>query len=61
MKALAQLSHPDVVSIYDVGEQQGTVFIAMEHIRGRSLRVWLEDQRPGSRRLGLARAQHELE
>lgn len=45
-QALAQLSHPNVVSIYDVGEQQGTVFIAMEYVPGRSLREWLEDERP---------------
>jgi tetratricopeptide (TPR) repeat protein/predicted Ser/Thr protein kinase len=49
-QALAQLNHPNVVSIYDVGEQQGTVFIAMEYVRGRTLRQWLDDERPDWRK-----------
>jgi len=49
-QALAQLSHPNVVSIYDVGEQQGTVFIAMEYVPGRTLRQWLEGERPDWRK-----------
>jgi len=49
-QALAQLNHPNVVAIYDVGEQQDTVFIAMEYVRGRTLRQWLEDERPDWRK-----------
>lgn len=40
-QALARLSHPRVVSVYDVGELQGQVFIAMEFIDGPNLRQWL--------------------
>lgn len=33
-QALAQLSHPNVVTIYDVGEAEGRVFVVMELIAG---------------------------
>ena len=33
-KAAASLSHPNVVSIYDVGEDQGLHFIVMELVEG---------------------------
>ena len=38
--ALARLSHPNVVSIYDVGIHERRVFLAMEHIEGHTLDVW---------------------
>lgn len=37
-KAAASLSHPNVVSIYDVGEDQGLHFIVMELVEGETLR-----------------------
>ena len=40
-KALARLSHPNVVSVHEVGEHEGTLFIAMEFVRGQSLSAWL--------------------
>ena len=45
-QALAKLSHPAVVSVYDVGELRGQVFIAMEFIDGPNLRHWTRHQRP---------------
>ncbi|MBN1137623.1 MAG: protein kinase [Anaerolineae bacterium] len=36
-RAAAQLSHPNVVTIYDVGEQAGIHYIAMEYLEGGSL------------------------
>ena len=45
-QALARLSHPNVVNVHDVGEVDGRVFVAMEHIDGSTLKQWLErDQR----------------
>jgi eukaryotic-like serine/threonine-protein kinase len=36
-QAAANLSHPNIVSIYDWGEEDGTYFIVMEYIEGRTL------------------------
>jgi len=40
-RAMAKLSHPNVVSVYDVGEDGGRIFIAMELVEGLTLREWL--------------------
>ena len=45
-QALAQLSHPNVVAVYDVGRAEGGVFVAMELIAGEAGDVWLEQRRP---------------
>jgi serine/threonine protein kinase len=37
-KNAAGLSHPNIVSIYDRGEAEGTYYIAMEYLDGRSLK-----------------------
>src|SRR5882762_6926808 len=34
----ATLSHPNIVQIFDVGQVDGTYFIAMEHIHGEDIR-----------------------
>src|SRR4029079_7042941 len=41
-QTLAQVSHPNVVQIYEAGTYNGRVFIAMELIRGKTLSGWLE-------------------
>ncbi len=40
-QALGRLSHPNVVQVYDVGEHEGQVFVAMEFVRGLQLDDWL--------------------
>jgi predicted Ser/Thr protein kinase/tetratricopeptide (TPR) repeat protein len=45
-QALAQLSHPNVTSVYDVGEHDGTVFMAMELVEGQTLQAWLREPHP---------------
>ena len=47
-RALARLAHPNVVSVFDVGEHEGQRFIAMEHVEGVTLRDWLEPARDPS-------------
>jgi predicted Ser/Thr protein kinase len=39
-KALARLSHPNVVPIYDVGIERDHVYLVMELVRGKTLRDW---------------------
>lgn len=41
-QAIAKLSHPNVVSVYDVGRHNEQVYIAMEFIQGRTLGSWLQ-------------------
>jgi len=43
-RALARLSHPNVVTVHDAGTSDGRVFIAMEYIQGSTLRAWLEQE-----------------
>src|SRR5829696_1119945 len=40
-RAAAALDHPNAVSIFDVGEVEGSPFIAMELVEGHSLRSYV--------------------
>ena len=35
--AIGRLSHPGIVTVYDVGQDHGTIYIAMEFLEGQSL------------------------
>src|SRR5262249_34669734 len=43
-RALAHMSHPNVVSIFDVGRLDAGLFLAMEFIDGATLGDWLRAQ-----------------
>jgi beta-lactam-binding protein with PASTA domain/tRNA A-37 threonylcarbamoyl transferase component Bud32 len=43
-RTAARLSHPNVVAVYDSGEERGLPWIVMEHVSGRTLREVLDDQ-----------------
>jgi beta-lactam-binding protein with PASTA domain/predicted Ser/Thr protein kinase len=45
-KNAAGLSHPNIVSIYDRGEAEGTYYIAMEYLEGRTLKELLVSRGP---------------
>ncbi|MBI4509406.1 MAG: serine/threonine protein kinase [Deltaproteobacteria bacterium] len=45
-QALAQLSHPNVIAVYDVGTFGDDVFVAMELVKGPSLNAWLKSSPP---------------
>lgn len=42
-KASAQFSHPNVITIHDVGTWEGRVFLAMEFIEGAPLSKWMRE------------------
>lgn len=49
-QALAKLSHPNVVHVYEVGEIDGQTFVAMELVDGPTLAAWARRKpRPGWR------------
>lgn len=45
-KALARLSHPNVVAIHEVNEHDGQLLIAMEFVTGRTLKQWMAEHAP---------------
>src|SRR5689334_12399293 len=66
-RAASALNHPNIVTVHDVGEEAGTMFVAMERVEGVSLRDWaagkartpsdvLALMRQATRALGVAHA-----
>ena len=45
-EAAAVMKHPNIVTIYDVGEANGYYFIAMEYVKGKSLKEYLTEKGP---------------
>ncbi len=43
-QAMARLTHPNVIRVYDVGEHQRALFIAMELVDGVTLAEWLAER-----------------
>ena len=45
-QALARLSHPNIVQIYEVAEYGAQLYLAMEYVEGRTLRQWVMEEEP---------------
>jgi len=45
-KAAAKLNHPNIVTVYDAGEQDGRYYIAMEYVDGTTLKEILRRRGP---------------
>ncbi|MGN0064023.1 MAG: PASTA domain-containing protein [Nocardioides sp.] len=45
-RAAARLNHPHVVGVYDQGDEDGTVYLAMEYVPGQTLRDLVRAQAP---------------
>ena len=43
-QALARLSHPNVVTVHDIGAFGERVYIAMEFVAGRTMTEWLSSE-----------------
>jgi serine/threonine protein kinase/tetratricopeptide (TPR) repeat protein len=50
-QAMAKLSHPNVVPVYEVGELDDSVFVAMELITGQTFSLWCRTAEPDWRRI----------
>ena len=62
-ESVAQLAHPNIVQIYEIGEQDGCPFLALEYVSGGSLAQQLDGTPVAARQsaelvLALARAVH---
>ena len=55
-QAMARLSHPNVVPVYDVGTVDGQIFVAMEFIEGGTLADWLTAKPRSLREVSLSSA-----
>jgi serine/threonine protein kinase len=47
-KATAALSHPNILSVFDVGESNGSMFIVLELVEGRTLDSYISNLKTGS-------------
>jgi eukaryotic-like serine/threonine-protein kinase len=52
-QAMARISHPNVLPVFDVGTWEDQVFIALEFVDGGTLSEWLRAERPWREVLGL--------
>ena len=45
-RAAAKLSHPNIVNVYDVGEENGIYYIVMEYVHGETLKKVIQKSAP---------------
>ena len=49
-RAIAQLSHPNIVRLHELGEEQGILFFTMDYIQGNSLHDLIKKKKIGIRK-----------
>ncbi len=66
-QAAAALKHPNIITVYELGEYRNSFYIAMEYIEGKSLGEWIERKDTSARKIidigiqicrGLRKAHH---
>ena len=45
-QSATSLAHPNIVSIYDVGEEESIYYIVMEHVKGQTLKQYIQTNSP---------------
>lgn len=45
-RVTSKLRHPNAVQVYDTGDWQGMLYLVMEYLEGKPLRMWLEPGEP---------------
>lgn len=45
-RAMAELNHPNIVAIRDIGEEDGQQFLVMEYVDGADLKKYIQDHAP---------------
>ncbi|MGE0495419.1 MAG: serine/threonine-protein kinase [Vulcanimicrobiota bacterium] len=45
IRVMAEMHHPNIVKVLDFGEQDGRLYLAMELVRGQTLRDWAHPRR----------------
>jgi hypothetical protein len=48
-RAAAQLKHPNIVPVHEVGREEGTIFIVTDLIHGATLDEWLKKEAPDAK------------
>ncbi|MGB7342968.1 MAG: protein kinase [Pirellulaceae bacterium] len=56
IRAIGQLNHPSIVTVYDAGQVDGTPYLTMELIEGRSLSEVVRDARQEGRKVDVNEA-----
>src|SRR5687768_11864191 len=41
-RVISRLNHPQICTVYDIGESQGVSFLVMELVEGKTLRAWVD-------------------
>ncbi len=50
-RAISRIQHPNIVAIYDVGEEKGTPFLVFEYVEGELLSKYLQKRQPDLHRM----------